>query len=100
MIANRTAVLYIDDKPKSSRLLATLIRICGCQVVTAAHPVQTPRHSRRLCFDLVLLDYHPVLLGSELAQKIDDILAAMRTLTCSRAVVRNKAIAGDWSDST
>ena len=131
MIANKTAVLYVDDNPKSRRLLATVFRICGCRVVTAADPVETLRHSRRLCFDLVLLDYHlPVLSGSELAQKIKsmhsgipivtisscavlrdiellfvdgsslaDLLAA-RTLTCYRAVERNKAIVHDWSDST
>jgi CheY-like chemotaxis protein len=131
MIANKTAVLYVDDNSKSGRLLATVFRICGCRVVTAADPVETLRHSRRLCFDLVLLDYHlPVLSGSELAQKIKsmhsgipivtisscavlrdiellfvdgsslaDLLAA-RTLTCYRAVERNKAIVHDWSDST
>ena len=137
MIANKTAVLYVDDNPKSRRLLATVFRIRGCQVVTAADRVETLRHSRRLCFDLVLLDYHLLALsGSEVAQKIksmhsvipivtisswavlrdidllfvdahfgsdsslDDLLAAVRTLTSSRAVERNKAIVGDWSDST
>ena len=71
MIANKTAVLYVDDNPKSRRLLATVFRIRGCQVVTAADRVETLRHSRRLCFDLVLLDYHLLALsGSEVAQKI------------------------------
>ena len=110
---------------------ATVFRICGFEVATAGDPIEALRHSRRLCFDLVLLDYHlPVLSGSELAQKIKsmhsgipivmisrcavlpdmellfvdgsslaDLLAA-RTLTCYRAVERNKAIVHDWSDST
>src|SRR5262249_12799767 len=127
MIANKPTVLYVDDNPKSRRLLATVFRICGFEVVTAADPMETLRHPRRLCFDLVLLDYHLLVLsGAELVQKIksihsgvpivmisscavqpdmellfvdahfgsdsslDDLLAAMRTLTCSRAVERHK----------
>jgi len=45
MIANKTAVLYVDDNPKSRRLLATVFGIRGCQVVTAADRVETLRHS-------------------------------------------------------
>jgi len=137
MIANKRAVLYVDDNPKSRTLLATVFRDWGFEVFTAAGPMEALRHSRNFCFDLVLLDYHlPVLSGPELARKIksmhsgipivmisscavlpnmellfvdahfgsdsslEDLLATMRTLTGSQAVERNKAVAGDWSDST
>jgi len=137
MIANKPAVLYVDDNPKSRKLLATVFRGCGFEVFTAADPMEALRYSRSFCFNLVLLDYHlPVLSGPELAQKIksmhsgipivmisscavlpstellfvdahfgcdsslEDLVATMRTLTGSQAVERNKAVAGDWSDST
>ena len=137
MIASKPAVLYVDDNPKSRRLLASVFRDCGFEVITAADPMEALRHSRSLRFDLALLDYHmPVLSGPELAQKmksmypnvpivmisgcavlpdtellfvdahfgsdssLDDLLATMRTLTCSQAVERNKSVAGDWADST
>jgi len=91
MIANKTAVLYVDDNAKSGRLLATVFRICGCQVVTAADPVETLRHSRRLCFDLELVDYHlPVLSGSELAKKIKSMHSVIPIVTISSwAVLRD-----------
>ena len=88
MIASRPAVLYVDDNPKSRRLLATVFRDCGFEVITAEDPMEALRHSRSLCFDLVLLDYHlPVLSGPELAQKIKSMHSGIPVVMISRCAV-------------
>ena len=70
-MANKPTVLYVDDNPKSRRLLATFFRDCGFEVITAEDPMEALRHFRMFCFDLALLDYHMSLLsGPELAQKM------------------------------
>jgi CheY-like chemotaxis protein len=68
---NRTTVLYVDDNPKSSRLLASVLEECGFRVITKNDPVEALALSKRLYFDLALLDYEmPVMSGSQLAHEI------------------------------
>ncbi len=68
---NRTTVFYVDDNPKSSRLLTSVMEGCGFRVITAHDPVEALGLCRRTSFDLALLDYEmPGMTGSQLAQEI------------------------------
>jgi CheY-like chemotaxis protein len=68
---NRTTVFYVDDNPKSSRLLASVLEECGFRVITKNDPIEALAVCQRTCFDLALLDYEmPLMSGSRLAQEI------------------------------
>jgi len=68
---NRTTVLYVDDNPKSSRLLTSVLEECGFQVIAKNDPVEALVLCRKTYFDLALLDYEmPAMSGSKLAQEI------------------------------
>jgi len=67
----RTTVLYVDDNPKSSRLLSSVLEECGFRVITKNDPVEALALRKRTYFDLALLDYEmPLMLGSKLAHEI------------------------------
>jgi len=64
-------VFYVDDNPKARRLLASVMRSCGFNVVSAGDPIDAVLRAKTSSFDLALLDYQmPKLSGGELAQKI------------------------------
>jgi CheY-like chemotaxis protein len=68
---NRTTVFYVDDNPKSSRVLASVLEQSGFKVIAANDPVEALARCRQTPFDLALLDYDmPRMTGSELAQEI------------------------------
>jgi CheY-like chemotaxis protein len=68
---NRTTVFYVDDNPKSSRLLTAVLEECGFRVITKNDPLEALALCERTYFDLALLDYEmPSLSGSKLAQEI------------------------------
>ena len=68
---NRTTVLYVDDNPKSSRLLTSVLEECGFRVIAKNDPVEALVLCRKTYFDLALLDYEmPAMSGSKLAQEI------------------------------
>ena len=68
---NRTTVFYVDDNPKSSRLLSSVLEECGFRVITKNDPLEALALCRRTYFDLALLDYEmPLMSGSQLAQEI------------------------------
>jgi CheY-like chemotaxis protein len=68
---NRTTVFYVDDNPKSSRLLTNVLEACGFRVITSHDPVEALGLCKRTSFDLALLDYEmPGMTGSQLAQEI------------------------------
>ncbi len=68
---NRTTVLYVDDNPKSSRLLSSVLEECGFRVITKNDPLEALALCKRTCFDLALLDYEmPLMSGAKLAQEI------------------------------
>lgn len=67
----RTTVLYVDDNPKPSRLLSSVLEECGFRVITKNDPVEALALCKRTYFDLALLDYEmPLMLGSKLAHEI------------------------------
>jgi len=68
---NRTTVFYVDDSPKSSKLLTGVLEECGFRVVTKNDPIEALALCKRTNFDLALLDYEmPLMTGSKLAQEI------------------------------
>ena len=68
---NRTTVFYVDDNPRSSRLLSSVLEECGFRVITKNDPIEALALCRRTYFDLALLDYEmPSMSGSKLAQEI------------------------------
>jgi CheY-like chemotaxis protein len=68
---NRTTVFYVDDNPKSSRLLTSVLEECGFRVITNNDPLEALALCKRTYFDLALLDYEmPSISGSKLAQEI------------------------------
>jgi CheY-like chemotaxis protein len=67
----RTTVLYVDDNPKSSRLLSSVLQECGFQMITVNDPIEALALCKSTYFDLALLDYEmPSMSGSELAQEM------------------------------
>jgi CheY-like chemotaxis protein len=74
MIASIPTVLYVDDNTKSRRLLGSVLRDCGVEVITTADPAEAIENFRKLRFDVVLVDYQmPVISGPELAQRMKAI---------------------------
>ncbi|MGA2981140.1 MAG: response regulator [Terriglobales bacterium] len=68
---NRTTVFYVDDNPKSSRLLSSVLEECGFRVITKNDPIEALALCKRTYFDLALLDYEmPQMSGAKLAQEI------------------------------
>jgi CheY-like chemotaxis protein len=71
VMENRTTVFYVDDNPKSSRLLTSVLEECGFRVITKNDPIEALALCQRTYFDLALLDYEmPLMSGSQLAQEI------------------------------
>jgi CheY-like chemotaxis protein len=68
---HRTTVFYVDDNPKSSRLLTSVLEECGFRVIAKNDPMEALALCKRTYFDLALLDYEmPLMSGSQLAQEI------------------------------
>ncbi|MGP0098104.1 MAG: response regulator [Terriglobales bacterium] len=64
-------MFYVDDNPKSSRLLSSVLEECGFRVITKNDPIEALALCRRTYFDVALLDYEmPVMSGSQLAREI------------------------------
>ena len=61
---NRTTVFYVDDNPKSSRLVTSVLEECGFTAITANDPVEALGLCKRTTFDLALLDcMGPIVWG-------------------------------------
>src|SRR5579872_5149701 len=70
-MVNHGTIFYVDDNPKLRRLLTSVIRSCGFDVLSIGDPIEAVSRMRKSSFDLALLDYQmPHLTGSELAQRI------------------------------
>jgi CheY-like chemotaxis protein len=73
-MASYGTIFYVDDNPKSRRLLTSVIRSCGFDVMSTGDPIEALSRIRKSVFDLALLDYQmPRLNGSQLAQKIKSV---------------------------
>jgi CheY-like chemotaxis protein len=68
---NHGKIFYVDDNPKSRRLLTSVMKSCGFEVISAGDPIDALSRIKKCSFDLALLDYQmPHLTGAQLAQKI------------------------------
>ncbi|MFZ1132754.1 MAG: response regulator [Terriglobales bacterium] len=68
---HRTTLFYVDDNPKSSRLLTSVLEECGFRVIPRNNPIEALAQCQSTCFDLALLDYEmPLMSGSRLAREI------------------------------
>jgi len=71
----RTTVLYVDDNPRSSRLLASVLEECGFKIISKNDPLEALALCRRNSFDLALLDYEmPAMSGTQLAREIKHLM--------------------------
>src|ERR1700687_6213179 len=71
VMENRTTIFYVDDNPKSSRLLTSVLEQSGFRVITKNDPVEALALCKRTYFDLALIDYEmPSMSGAQLAQEI------------------------------
>lgn len=68
---NHITLFYVDDNPKSSRLLTSVLEECGFRVIVAHDPTEALELCTKTSFDLALLDYEmPGMTGSQLAQEL------------------------------
>jgi CheY-like chemotaxis protein len=71
VMINHGKIFYVDDNPKSRRLLTSVMKSCGFEVITAGDPIEALSRIGKNSFDLFLLDYQmPHLTGSQLALKL------------------------------
>ena len=71
----RITVLYVDDNPKSSRLLASVLEECGFRIISKNDPAEALALCSMTVFDLALLDYEmPVMTGAHLAREIKHLM--------------------------
>jgi CheY-like chemotaxis protein len=80
----RTTVLYVDDNPKSSRLLASVLEECGFRVNSQNDPMESLALCKHAYFDLALVDYEmPGMTGSQLAHEIKNLSPEMPVVLIS-----------------
>lgn len=83
-MTNKSMVLYVDDNPRSRRLLTSLLQDCGVEVVAIEDPNEALELSRTNPFNLAVLDYHMAsMTGAELAQKIKSLQPDMPVILIS-----------------
>jgi CheY-like chemotaxis protein len=83
----RTTVLYVDDNPRSSRLLASVLEDCAFRVITKNDPVEALALCRRTSFDLALLDHEmPAMSGARLAREIKYLMPEIPVVLISGRV--------------
>ena len=67
-------VLYVDDNPRSRRLLTHLLQECGLEVVARGDPAEALELCRTQHFSLALVDYEmPSITGARLAGEIKSL---------------------------
>jgi CheY-like chemotaxis protein len=70
-MVNHGTIFYVDDNPKSRRLLTSVMKSCGFDVVGIGDPIEALSRIRTSSFELALIDYQmPHLTGAQLARKI------------------------------
>jgi CheY-like chemotaxis protein len=75
MLDERIRVFYVDDNPKQSRMLTSLLEECGFRVIAVNDPAAALSFCKQTTFDIALLDYDmPGITGSQLAEEIKFVL--------------------------
>jgi CheY-like chemotaxis protein len=68
---NRQTVFYVDDNPRTLRVLTSVLEGCGYQVVIASNAGEALERMERKAVDLVLLTYRlPRMISFKLAREI------------------------------
>jgi CheY-like chemotaxis protein len=63
-------VFYVDDNPRSRRLLTSVLEDSGFDVVTADSGIKALGMCKNISFDVALLDYQmPLISGGSLLRK-------------------------------
>lgn len=64
-------VFYVDDNPRSRRLLTRVLQDSGFEVITADSGIEALGVCKNISFDVALLDYQmSVISGGQLAEEI------------------------------
>ncbi len=78
---DKATVLYVDDNPKSSRVLSSILEECGFRVIVKNDPAEVLELCtgislcRKEYFDLALLDYEmPKMSGAKLAHELKALM--------------------------
>jgi len=70
-ISSHPTLLYVDDNPRSSRLLTGVLEECGFRVIARSDPNEALLLCRHTYFDLALLDYEmPLMNGAQVAREV------------------------------
>lgn len=65
----QATVFYVDDNPKSRRLLTSLLQARGFAVIAEGDPLEALDRAGSLEFEVALLDYQmPGMMGTQLAR--------------------------------
>lgn len=90
----KTTLLYVDDNPKSSRLLSTVLEECGFRVISKNDPAEALALCRKTSFDLALLDYEmPAMTGARLAREIKYLMPEVPVVLISgRTTIQEKEL--------
>jgi CheY-like chemotaxis protein len=71
MRSEPAVVFYVDDNPRSRRLLTSVLQDSGFEVVTADSGIEALGMCKNISFDVALLDYQmPLISGGQLAEEI------------------------------
>ena len=83
----RNTILYVDDNPKSSRLLGSVLEECDFRVVAKNDPAEALALCRRTGFDLALVDYEmPTMSGARLARELKFLMPDLPVVLISGRV--------------
>jgi CheY-like chemotaxis protein len=75
MLDERIRVFYVDDNPKQSCLLTSVLEQSGFQVIPVHDPILALHLCKQTSFDIALLDYEmPQMTGSQLANEFKFLL--------------------------
>lgn len=81
---SRTTVLYVDDNPKSGRLLSGVLEQSGFRVIAKTDPAEALALCCRSTFDLALVDYEmPIMSGARLAREIKYLMPDLPVILLS-----------------
>ena len=87
LAADQPTILYVDDNPKSRRLLTTILRDCGFAVVGAGNAFEALLAAHRQTFGLALVDYSmPELNGAQLSRRLKKIQPGLPVVILSGMV--------------
>jgi CheY-like chemotaxis protein len=87
LAADQPTILYVDDNPRSRRLLTTILRDCGFAVMGAGNAFEALLAAHRQRFGVALVDYAmPDLNGAQLSRRLKKIQPGLPVVVLSGMV--------------